>query len=63
LALKDDAHLRKGLDMHDDKVTLEAVEAAYGLKIAFAASVIAGEPLNSALTNLTNRRGGRKIRA
>jgi alanine dehydrogenase len=41
-ALKDDVHLRDGLNVHDGKVTCEPVAAAHGLAYTAAASAIAG---------------------
>ena len=41
-ALKDDVHLRDGLNVHDGKVTCEPVAQAHGLAYTAAASVIGG---------------------
>jgi len=40
-ALKDDAHLRAGLNIHAGKVTYQAVAEAHGLPYTSAASVVA----------------------
>ena len=41
-ALKDDPHLRAGLNVHDGKLTCEPVAAAHGLPYTPAESVLAG---------------------
>jgi hypothetical protein len=43
-ALKDDPHLRAGLNVHDGKLTCEPVAAAHGLAYTPAESVLGPDP-------------------